>query len=389
MRMALVGRHERLSAQRALELGMISQVVDPPERLRDEAQRLAETIARNSPAAMAATKRALWQALEERGGRPTSESTSNEPSEEQIVDYSSFESLKVERHGPVGWLINNRPEQLNAMSASMRDELAVAWQQLDGDSSVRVIVHTGEGRAFQTGVDVTEIATDGVGMQRYRQSVEDFDLHFTAWHQQVWKPVITAVNGICAGGGLHWIADADVVMAASDAQFFDPHVSVGQVVSLEAIGLLRKMPAEAVMRMGLVGRYERLSALRALELGMISQVVDPPERLRDEAQRLAETIARNSPAAMATTKRALWQSFELGLTDACRAGAQELASLWGHPDQEEGPRAFAEKREPRWAPPGAATPPAATAGGGTGAPAASEEGGDGASPGAAKPPAAP
>jgi enoyl-CoA hydratase/carnithine racemase len=100
--------------------------------------------------------------------------------------------------------------------------------------------------------------------------------------------------------------------------------------------------------MALVGRHERISAARAMELGMVSQVVDPPERLREEAQLLAEKIARNSPAAMAATKRALWQAFELGLTDACRAGAKELVSMWGHPDQTEGPRAFAEKREPQW-----------------------------------------
>ena len=264
----------------------------------------------------------------------------------------SYECLKVERHGPVGWLINNRPDQLNAMSSRMRDEFADAWIELDQDPAVRVIVHTGEGRAFQTGVDVQEIASDGVGMERYRKSVEDFDLHFTSWHQGVWKPVITAVNGICAGGGFHWIADADVVIAASDAQFFDPHVSVGQVVSLEAIGLIRKMPAEAVMRMAFVGRYERMSAERALELGMISQVVDPPDQLRAEAQALAEKIAKNSPAAMAATKRALWGALESGLTDACRAGAAELTSMWGHPDQEEGPVAFAERRDARWLPPG-------------------------------------
>jgi len=259
---------------------------------------------------------------------------------------SSYEHLIVERHGPVGWLINNRPDQLNAMSAQMRDEFAVAWKELDADPEVRVIVHTGEGRAFQTGVDVTEIATDGRGMERYRESVENWDLHFTAWHQEVWKPVITAVNGICAGGAFHWVADADIVIAASDAQFFDPHVSVGQVVAIEAIGLLRKMPVEAVMRMAFVGKHERLSAQRAYELGMISQVVDPPEQLRDEAQALAEKIAQNSPAAMRATKKALWGALELGLTDACRAGAGELASMWGHPDQEEGPRAFAEKRPP-------------------------------------------
>jgi enoyl-CoA hydratase len=260
----------------------------------------------------------------------------------------SYEHLIVERRGPVGWLVNDRPDQLNAMNARMRDEFADAWRELDGDPEVRVIVHTGNGRAFQTGVDVAEIAGDGVGMERYRQSVEDFDLHFTSWHQQVAKPVITAVNGICAGGAFHWVADADVVICASDAQFFDPHVSIGQVVSIEAIGLMRKIPVEAVMRMAFTGRHERMGAARAYELGMVSEVVDPPERLRERAQALGETIARNSPAAMAATKRALWGALETGLTEACRRGAQELVSMWGHPDQTEGPAAFAEKREPRW-----------------------------------------
>jgi enoyl-CoA hydratase/carnithine racemase len=262
--------------------------------------------------------------------------------------YSTYETLLIERRGPVGWLINNRPDHLNAMNSQMRDELGVAWTELDADPDVRVIVHTGEGRAFQTGVDVGEIASDGVGMERYRRSMETWDVHFTAWHQKVTKPVITAVNGICAGGGFHWVADADICIAASDAQFFDPHTSIGQVVSLEAIGLMRKMPVEAVMRMAFVGRYERMPASRAYELGMISQVVDPPERLREAAQELAETVARNSPAAMAATKRALWRALELGLTDACKAGAADLVSMWGHPDQTEGPVAFAERREPRW-----------------------------------------
>src|SRR4051794_16660075 len=266
------------------------------------------------------------------------------------MTFSTFDHLLVERRGPVGWLINNRPEQLNAMNAHMRDEFAVAWTELDDDPAVRVIVHTGEGRAFQTGVDVAEIASDGVGMQRYQESVENWDLHFTSWHQQVWKPVITAVNGICCGGGFHWVADADIVIAASDAQFFDPHVSVGQVVALEAIGLIRKMPVEAVMRMAFVGKYERMPATRAHELGMISEIVDPPEQLQARAQELGETIAKNSPAAMAATKKALWGALEHGLTEACRLGGQHLVSMWGHPDQDEGPRAFAEKREPNWAP---------------------------------------
>ena len=260
-----------------------------------------------------------------------------------------YETLKVEQRGPVGWLVNNRPDQLNAMSSRMRDELADAWLELDADPAVRVIVHTGEGRAFQTGVDLQELSGDGVGVERYRDSVVEWDLHFTAWHQHVQKPVITAVNGICAGGGLHFVADADIVIAASDAQFVDPHVSVGQVTALEAIGLARKVPFEAVMRMALLGRHERMSASAPYELGMVSQVVDPPERLHEVAQELAEKIARNSPAAMRATKRALEGALERGLTDGCRAGARELVSMWGHPDQAEGPHAFAEKREPRWA----------------------------------------
>ena len=79
--------------------------------------------------------------------------------------------------------------------------------------------------------------------------------------------------------------------------------------------------------------------------------LDPPGQLRDEAQALAEKIARNSPAAMAATKKALWGSLETGLTDACRGvGAEQLVAMWGHPDQTEGPLAFAEKREPQWLP---------------------------------------
>jgi enoyl-CoA hydratase/carnithine racemase len=156
------------------------------------------------------------------------------------------------------------------------------------------------------------------------------------------------VNGVCAGGGLHLVADADIVIASADATFVDPHVSVGQVVAYEAITLARKSPMEAILRLALVGRHERLTARRAYELGIVSQVVDPPDHLRDEAQRLAEKIARNSPAAIRATKRALWRALEAGLTDACRSGGAEVTAMWRHPDQEEGPRAFAESREPRW-----------------------------------------
>jgi enoyl-CoA hydratase len=262
----------------------------------------------------------------------------------------AYETLIVERRGPVGWLVFDRPSAGNAMDATMLAELQPAWEELDADPEVLVIVNTGAGSSFQTGLDMVQLARDPGALREQSRRTKRSELRLTAWHNRVAKPVIAAVNGVCAGGGLHFVADADVVIAASDAQFVDPHVSLGQVSAFEPIGLARKMPAEAVMRMALVGRHERIDAARALQLGMISQVVDPPGRLRDEAQSLAEKIARNSPAAMAATKRALWQSFEVGLTDASRAGAAELVSMWGHPDQEEGPRAFADKRDPIWQP---------------------------------------
>jgi enoyl-CoA hydratase len=263
---------------------------------------------------------------------------------------SQYQTLIVERRGPVGWLEFNRPEVANAMSAVMLAELERAWTELDDDPAVRVIVNTGAGDAFQTGLDVVELSRDPDALREQSRRTKRAELRISAWHNSVWKPVIAAVNGVCAGGGLHFVADADIVIASSRATFLDPHVSIGQVTAYEAIALVRKSPMESVMRMALTGRHERLSARRAYELGIVSQVVDPPEALRDEAQALAEKIAKNSPAAMRATKRALWGALELGLSDACRAGARELVSMWGHPDQEEGPKAFVEGREPRWQP---------------------------------------
>jgi enoyl-CoA hydratase len=260
-----------------------------------------------------------------------------------------YETLQVERRGPVGWLIFNRPDVGNAMNHTMMFELENAWRELDADPAVRVIVNTGEGRAFQTGLDVAELSRDKDALREQSRRTRDAELAFTAWHLKVWKPVIAALNGTVAGGGLHFVADADIVIAASDATFLDPHVSVGQVTAYEAIGLINKVAVEPVMRMALTGRNERMSAARAYELGMVSQVVDPPEGLRDAAQELAETVAKNSPAAMRATKKALWGAVEMGLTDASRAGGQQLIAVWGHPDQAEGPAAFAERREARWA----------------------------------------
>jgi enoyl-CoA hydratase/carnithine racemase len=263
----------------------------------------------------------------------------------------SYTTLEVSRRGPVGWLVFDRPDVGNAVDATMFSELERAWAELDADPDVRVIVNTGNGDAFQTGLDVRQLASDKAALREQSRRTRDFELRMTAWHCRVWKPVVAAVNGVCAGAGLHFVADADIVIASSSASFLDPHVSVGQVSAIETIGLARKSPMEAVTRMALMGRHERMTADRARELGILSEVVEPPSTLRERAQEIGDAIAQNSPAAMAATKKALWEALEMGLTDACRNGAGHIVSLWGHPDQEEGPRAFGEDRAPGWSPP--------------------------------------
>jgi len=224
-------------------------------------------------------------------------------------------TLRVERVGPVGWLVFDRPEVGNAMDATMLAELEAGWQELDADPEVRVIVNTGEGSAFQTGLDVVQLSRDKEALREQSRRTKRAELKLTAWHNGVWKPVIAAVNGVCAGGGLHFVCDADIVLLASTATLLDPHVSVGQVSAYETIALVRKSPMEPVLRLALAGRHERLSAERAYELGIASEVVEPAE-LRARAQALGELIAQRPPELLQATKRALWRALEVSLSQA-------------------------------------------------------------------------
>lgn len=240
----------------------------------------------------------------------------------------TYSRLRVERKGSVGWLIFSRPQSGNAMDALMLDELERAWRELDSDPRVRVIINTGDGSAFQTGLDVVQLSREPEALRSQSRRTKNAELRLSAWHNHVAKPVIAAVNGVCAGGGLHFVADADVVVASSSATFLDPHVSIGQVTAFEAIALLRKVPSEAIFRMALLGRWERISAERALEIGLVGQVV-PPAELLPTALRLAEAIASNDSLALATSKQMLWGAFETGLTDAQRAGARAAMEIPG------------------------------------------------------------
>lgn len=262
---------------------------------------------------------------------------------------TTYERLIVERSDGVGWLILNRPDAGNAFDALMLDELEAAWADLDADPGVRVIVNSANGKAFCTGMDVVQVARDKAAMRKHSRRTRDAELKISSWHCEVWKPVIAAVNGVCAGGGLHLVADADIVIAAEPATFVDPHVSVGQAVAYEAITLLRKSPMEAITRMTLSGKGERISAQRAFELGIVSEVV-AAEELTAAAGRLAAAITTNSPTAMRATKRALWRSLEVGLSQAKREAGDEIWRLRNHPDHAEGVQAWRAKRPADWRP---------------------------------------
>lgn len=214
------------------------------------------------------------------------------------------------------------------MDAAMLDGLPSAWRELDADASVRAIVVTGRGRAFQTGLDMAALAREPGSLRAASRRTRDGDLQLTGWHLGLATPVIAAVNGVCAGGGLHFVVDADIVIASTAASFLDPHVSVGQASAWEAVGLARRIPASIAARMVLTGRHERLGAARALQLGLVSEVVEPGA-LEAAAQRAGERIAAADPRIARAVKRALWASTETGRTAALRWAAASGRDITG------------------------------------------------------------
>ena len=205
---------------------------------------------------------------------------------------------------------------------------------------------TGAGdRAFCTGMDLKAFAERG-GPRPINPNVHE-ELRVTPLHCDIWMPTVVAVNGVCTGAGLHFIADADIVVAASTATFLDTHVSVGQVAAIEPITLLPRIGLGNVLRFTVLGRHGRIGADEALRIGLVDEVVDPGD-LQARALELAELAATGSPAAIEASKRAIRDALELPMRDAMQRGWDRLLAHRGHPDSAEGPRAFAEKREAKW-----------------------------------------
>ena len=235
----------------------------------------------------------------------------------------------------------------------MLAELEQAWAELDADPDVRVIVNTGNGRAFQTGLDVAQL---GRGQGRAARAVAPHPRRRAAAHRVaqpgVRKPVIAAVNGVCAGGGLHFVADADIVIAVERRHVPRP-ARVGRPGHRVRGDRARAEVADGADPAHGADRAPRAHhrASGRYQLGIISQVVDPPDSLRDAAQELAETdrpeLARRDGAPR--SGRCGARSSSASPTRAAPARS-ELVDMWGHPDQEEGPLAFAEKRDADWLP---------------------------------------
>jgi len=254
--------------------------------------------------------------------------------------------LRVERRGRVLVVTVDRPERMNAFNQEVLDGLLETWTSLADDRSVGAIVVTGAGdRAFCTGMDLKGFVERG-GPSPIKPNVHE-ELRVTPLHCDIWMPTVVAVNGVCTGAGLHFIADADIVVAASTATFLDTHVSVGQVTAIEPITLLPRIGLGNVLRFTVLGRHGRIGADEALRIGLVDEVVEPGD-LQARALELADLAATGSPAAIEASKRAIRDALELPMRDAMQRGWDRLLAHRDHPDSAEGPRAFAEKREAKW-----------------------------------------
>ena len=262
----------------------------------------------------------------------------------------NFETLLYDVEDGVATITLNRPDKYNAFNTQMADELRTVWEQVKTSPDVVCAIVTGSGeRAFCTGMDVADVASgDAKGTGTLSREEAPWN-HLTAVQNRCWKPVITAVNGMVNGGGLHFIADSDLIVCSEHATFFDTHVKVGLIAGLEPVGLVRRIPLEAVLRMALLGGSERMTAHQALELGLVGEVV-PKDQVLARARELAGMISQHSPTALARTKQTIWESLDRGLDDALANTWQAISDHVAHPDLGEGAQAFVEKRKPRWAP---------------------------------------
>lgn len=241
----------------------------------------------------------------------------------------SFETLKVERNGRIVTLTLNRPERGNAFDLVMTEELGHFWEEIKFDDEAAVIVVTGAGtKHFCTGADFK--GHDKATKKSLYTTRDEGIRQLTSKHVQCWKPVVTAVNGMVVGGGFHFVTAGDINISADTATFFDTHVEINLLPAFEPIELALRMPREAVSRMFLLGRDDRMTAQRAYELGLVSEVV-PQERLLPRAMEIAEILLKRDLTIVMATVELMHKSRELGTTQAIKQALalREIAG-WSH-----------------------------------------------------------
>jgi enoyl-CoA hydratase/carnithine racemase len=262
-----------------------------------------------------------------------------------------FKTIRYDVEDRIATITLNRPDQLNALSPAMLLELRRAYDAAEADEDVWILVVTGNGRAFCSGADVSEIPDDGrvIYDEPYLSTFPQWEApqEGTPPFRTMTKPILAAINGICCGAGLDWVTTGDIVIASERAEFFDPHVSIGLVSGREMVRLARALPTNIAMRIALTGRHERMSASRAYELGLVSEVVDH-DRLLERAREVASLVNRNAPLAVRGTRLAIRRGLDLPMHEAEVMAETFRERVVRTDDAKEGPRAFVEKRQPEW-----------------------------------------
>ncbi|MCX5283946.1 enoyl-CoA hydratase/isomerase family protein [Streptomyces sp. NPDC002131] len=235
-------------------------------------------------------------------------------------------AVAVDKDTGVAVLTLDRPHRLNAVDLATAAELADTWRAFRFDDTVRAVVVTGAGqRAFCTGID----RDAQVPQPSSPYMVDDPLATIGPKANDLWKPVIAAVHGMACGGAFYLLGEAEFVVADETASFFDPHTTYGMVSAYESVYLAQRMPFGEVARMALMGTAERISARRAYEVGLVSELT-PPGGAVAAAVACATVIASYPADAVQGTVRALWQAQE-ATRAAALAHAPQLVSLGNLP----------------------------------------------------------
>ena len=264
-----------------------------------------------------------------------------------------FETLLYEEGAGVASVTLNRPDVHNAFNAKMQHELKALWTGLRHHDDVRCIVLTGAGdKAFCTGIDRAETMDDPnaekmVGSRTTPFMFDDPGDNIGPKSNDLWKPVIAAVNGMACGGAFYMLGEVDFIIAAEHATFFDPHVTYGMTAAFEPMHLLQKMPFHEIMRLSLMGNHERVSAKRAYEIGLVSEVVSRGE-LAEAAERCALAIASAPALAIQGTVRAIWAAQELSRSQALALGYAFITMGTNDASIREGQEAFTSGKRTEW-----------------------------------------